>query len=66
MLEVGRPPQSPEGRADALVKFRLRAEEKAALEKAAKAEGKKLSEWIRENLRRLAKPALNKRRQSKA
>jgi uncharacterized protein (DUF1778 family) len=60
----GRPPKLSEERADARILFRLREDEKAAYEKAAKVEGKALSEWIREKLTAAARSTLSKRRKS--
>ena len=60
----GRPPKPSEERADATILFRLREDEKAAYERAAKAEGKALSEWIREKLAAAARSTLSKRRKA--
>ena len=49
-VKVGRPPL-PKGEAKAIVlQSRVQPAEKAAYQRAAKAEGKDLSAWIREKL----------------
>jgi hypothetical protein len=49
-VKVGRPPL-PKGEAkDIVLQSRVQPAEKAAYQKAAKAEGKDLSTWVRETL----------------
>ncbi len=59
---MGRPPKREEERADALIQFRIRKDEKAALKQAAEADGKKLSAWIKDALLRLAERSTPRRR----
>ncbi|MEM8739843.1 MAG: hypothetical protein AAGG38_15380 [Planctomycetota bacterium] len=58
----GRPPISDKGKADAVIRFRLTQEEKAAIEDAAQKAGVKPSEWMRNHLLKLAEKSSKKRR----
>ncbi len=61
----GRPPKSTEGRADALIRFRVRTEQKELFQKAAHAADKSLTDWILDQLVRNAKPPSSPRRPQK-
>ena len=52
---MGRPPLKPKEAKSEVFQIRLKLEERAAYEEAAKRSGLKLSEWIRNHLNRAAK-----------
>ena len=54
----GQPRKSPEKAKGALIQFRVNPAEKQAFEDAAELDGKKLSEWIRDRLRRVSRQEL--------
>jgi uncharacterized protein (DUF1778 family) len=54
----GAPKKPPERAKGALVQLRLNPAEKAGFVQAADLDGKKLSEWIRDRLRRMAREEL--------
>lgn len=54
----GRPPKSPEGRLVERIEVRADAADKLQLEKAAEVAGLKLSDWIRDRLKRAAQSEL--------
>jgi uncharacterized protein (DUF1778 family) len=54
----GAPKKSPEQAKGALIQLRVSDAEKEAFMDAASLDGKKLSEWIRDRLRRLAREEL--------
>lgn len=62
----GAPPKPPEKAKAELIQLRVNAAEKHAFNAAAEQDGKKLSEWIRDRLRRLAREELQARGQEVA
>ncbi len=54
----GAPRKPPERAKAALLQIRLNAAEKHAFARAAELDGKKISEWVRDRLRRLARQEL--------
>jgi uncharacterized protein (DUF1778 family) len=60
----GAPHKPPDTAKGALLQIRLNAAEKAGFQRAADLDGKKLSEWIRDRLRRLARDELEAHGQS--
>jgi uncharacterized protein (DUF1778 family) len=57
----GAPKKSPDKAKGSLIQLRVNAEEKQAFMDAAELDGKKLSEWIRDRLRRLSRQELEER-----
>ncbi|MEM8739772.1 MAG: DUF1778 domain-containing protein [Planctomycetota bacterium] len=51
----GRPPKSDKGTADAQIGFRLRKEQREAMEQAAKRANQTLTEWVLNQLNAAAK-----------
>ena len=60
----GAPPKSVDVAKASLLQIRLSAAEKEAFANAAKLDGKKISEWIRDRLRRVAREELEEHGES--
>lgn len=58
--KLGAPKKSPDKARSVLMQFRVTPPEQQAIQIAADFDGKKLSEWIRDRLRRIARDELEK------
>ena len=58
--KMGAPPKPPEKSKGELIQFRVNSAEKQAFSEAATLDGKKVSEWIRDRLRRLSREELER------